>query len=717
MQTHSPNPSVERVPKKVSLRVLLIIPFVLEIVAAVGLTGWLSLRNGQKAVNNLAIRLSGEVTARVEEHIRTFTEVPHLFLQMNVAAIQSRNLNLNDFPNIKRFFWHQIQLTNLVPALYYGNEAGDFIMLKKGDPDLFYIRDQSTAPLRKIYQLDKQGNPTELVKSVEYDPRTRPWYKAAVQARQATWSPIYLFAASPDLGITPVVPVYNNQESLQGVLAIDFTLAQISTFLQNLKISRSGQAFIIEHSGEIVASSAKELPFVTTKIGRERLKAINSSNPLIRSTAQHLQEQFGLLNQFDRTQQLTFDIKGQRQFVRVTPLKDGRGLDWLMVVVIPEADFMETINANTRLTIVLCLAALIVAITLGILTARLVTQPILRFSEASRAIAKHAASSDFATGEPNPTIKAGGIEELGVLAQSFNHMASQLRESFTALEKANEELEQRVLERTAELKDANREITNLNERLKADNLRMSAELDVTRRLQQMLLPKENELQSITGLEIASFMEPAYEVGGDYYDVLQQNGQVKISIGDVTGHGLESGVLTIMVQTAVRTLLETNETDPKTFLAVLNRTIYDNVQRMNSDKNLSLLLLDYHQGYLRLTGQHEEMIVVRSDGTLERIDTLDLGFPIGLEADITDFVAEIRVQLHPGDVVVLYTDGITEAENLAGVLYGLERLCEVVKLNCQHSANHIKQAVIDDVRGHIGEQTVYDDITLLVLKQK
>jgi sigma-B regulation protein RsbU (phosphoserine phosphatase) len=66
---------------------------------------------------------------------------------------------------------------------------------------------------------------------------------------------------------------------------------------------------------------------------------------------------------------------------------------------------------------------------------------------------------------------------------------------------------------------------------------------------------------------------------------------------------------------------------------------------------------------------------------------------------------------------LYTDGITEAENLAGVQYGIERLCEVVRVNWQYSAQEIKQAVIADLRSHIGEQKVYDDITLVVLKQK
>ncbi len=268
-----------------------------------------------------------------------------------------------------------------------------------------------------------------------------------------------------------------------------------------------------------------------------------------------------------------------------------------------------------------------------------------------------------------------------------------------------------------QLAQANQEITSLNERLKAENLRLSAELDVTRKLQQMILPREKELSQIDGLEISGFMEPADEVGGDYYDVLQQDGRVKIGIGDVTGHGLESGVLTIMVQTAVRTLMENNETDPKKFLDVLNRTIYKNVQRMSSEKNLTLSLVDYQDGKLSLSGQHEEIIVVRSDGKMERIDTIDLGFPIGLEEAIVDFVAQTQTHLNSGDVVVLYTDGITEAESFSGLHYGLERLCEVVRQNRQRSANEIRQVVIDDLRQHIGEQKVYDDITLLVLKQK
>jgi sigma-B regulation protein RsbU (phosphoserine phosphatase) len=294
--------------------------------------------------------------------------------------------------------------------------------------------------------------------------------------------------------------------------------------------------------------------------------------------------------------------------------------------------------------------------------------------------------------DPSMRVHMAGTDELLMLANAINGMLEAL-EQFQ------------------------KEVTTLNQRLKADNLRMSAELEVTRQLQKMILPKEEELSRVKGLEIAGFMEPAQEVGGDYYDVLYHNGAVKIGIGDVTGHGLESGVLMIMVQTAVRTLLTNNETDPVQFLNVLNRTIYGNVQRMNSDKNLTLSLLDYQDGILRLSGQHEEIIVVRSGGKVERIDTIDLGFPIGLEADIAKFVAQTQVSLAPGDVVVLYTDGITEAENSEGMQYGLERLCEVVSHNWQRSSLEIRQAVIEDVRQYIGEQKVYDDITLVILKHK
>ena len=247
--------------------------------------------------------------------------------------------------------------------------------------------------------------------------------------------------------------------------------------------------------------------------------------------------------------------------------------------------------------------------------------------------------------------------------------------------------------------------------------RMGAELDVARQLQQMVLPKPEELEAIEGVDIAGYMTPADEVGGDYYDVLHADGLVTMGIGDVTGHGLESGILMLMTQTAVRTLKEIKESDPVRFLDTLNRTIYRNVQRMNSDKNLTLAILNYSEGRVSISGQHEETLVVRAGGHIEHIDTMDLGLPIGLDDDIADFIDHTMVELHPGDGVVLYTDGIPEAFNLEKKQYGLDRLCKVISQNWQHTAQAIKQAVIDDLRAFIGKQKVFDDITLVILKQQ
>lgn len=446
---------------KMSLSLVLLIPLVVQISVAVGVTGWLSFRNGQKAVNDLATRLSWEVAARTKENFRSFGDVSHLFLQMNTAAIASGNLDPEDFPNLERYLWNQTKLSDRTTTIYYGDEQGKFLLLKREAENLVYIRDESTAPNRQIYRLDSQGNRTELIKTVAYDPRTRPWYKAAKQSGKASWSPIYVFAAPPVLGITPVMPIYNQTGSLQGVLAIDLTLSQISDFLKSIKISPSGQVFAIERSGEIVASSTDELPFVTGQDGQKRLLATQSKNLLIRSASTYLQKRFGSFEQIESQGQFTFDIDGKRQFITVAPLQDGRGLDWLIVVAIPEADFMGQINANTRTTILLCFFAFILAIGLGIFTTRWVVKPITRLLEASKALRKMSESSDFTSAELNGEVEVQGVKELGLLAQSFNEMARQLRSSFVALEQTNSSLEQRVAERTAELEAAEAELRAL----------------------------------------------------------------------------------------------------------------------------------------------------------------------------------------------------------------------------------------------------------------
>lgn len=303
-------------------------------------------------------------------------------------------------------------------------------------------------------------------------------------------------------------------------------------------------------------------------------------------------------------------------------------------------------------------------------------------------------------------LAVSGNDEMSALTVHINQMLESIEEADTNQKQTLKKLAQ-----------ANQEIQFLNKQLESENQRLGSELAVTRQLQEKILPKPKELKSIPNLDIASYMQPASEVGGDYYDILVHEGQVKIGIGDITGHGLESGMLMLMVQTAIRTLLANNISEPGQFLGILNRVIYDNVQRMNTDKNLTITLIDYEDGKLQLSGQHEEVLVVRSDGEIERIDTMDLGFPVGLEPDISSFIDQQNIQLFAGDGIVLYTDGLTEAENQAHQHYGIDRLSKIVRMYWHRCAEEIKNAVIDDLHRFIGKRPLDDDVTLLVIKQQ
>ncbi|MEM7735138.1 MAG: PAS domain-containing protein [Deinococcota bacterium] len=248
----------------------------------------------------------------------------------------------------------------------------------------------------------------------------------------------------------------------------------------------------------------------------------------------------------------------------------------------------------------------------------------------------------------------------------------------------------------------------------------SAELNITKRIQELLLPSDNELEVVSDLAIAGVMRPADHVGGDYYDVLVHDQGVMLGIGDVTDHGLESGLLMLMTQTAVRTLLEADIHDTATFFDILNRVLYDNLARMRADKSLTLLRLDYDAtstNNMRLSGQHEQVLVVRTNGEIEPVDTLDLGIPLGLERSVAHFIAETQLHLAPGDGVVLYTDGITEAENDQLEQYGLDRLCATVSRHWRATPHDICQFVLHHLDNFIDGHTVHDDITLVVAKRR
>lgn len=438
--------SILKMSGKVPIRIILVVPFVLQTFAAVGLTGWLSLRNGRIAVNDVAAQLRAEVTSRIQQHIHSYIETPHQVNQLNVDAIRFGILNVQDQVTLGKYFSKQIKTFDKISYIQFGSEQKSFIGVERLDDGKLQARISNKSTEYKFYSYwpSDSGEPTKVLKiTPNFDPRIRPWYTAAVLAKKPVWSKIYTYFDVPKLAITAAQPVYDGRNKLIGVVACDLLLSQINQFLDSLKIGKSGETFIVEMSGELVANSTPEEPFMISNGVAKRIRATSSQNALIRSTARYLTERFGDLGKIDSTYQLDFTIDGERQFLQVTPLSDGRGLDWLIVVAVPEADFMERINKNTRYTVLLCLGALVVATALGCLTSRWIVGPIERLSKAAEALSRGEWDSTALDARLMASVERS--DEVGVLARSFNRMAGQLEESFTTLE---ERVESAIVDKT-----------------------------------------------------------------------------------------------------------------------------------------------------------------------------------------------------------------------------------------------------------------------------
>ncbi|MBW4671374.1 MAG: response regulator [Cyanomargarita calcarea GSE-NOS-MK-12-04C] len=441
-----PTSSVNKL-NKISLRFILVVPFLLQIIVAVGMTGYLSLSNGHRAVNNFATKQCIEVSDRIDQHLTNYLDTARHLAQVNGDALDLGLLNPQDLEGIGRYFWKQMQLYN-VNYISFGSSNGEFAssghFFKDNRITVSEVSQRRNNNRNEyVYITDSQGNRTKLA---TINKNYESWYSQPVQASKTIWSPIYLSETKLEiLSVSANRPVYDKNKNLIGVIGVKQSIDQVDSFLKKLKVSPSGQAFILEHNGLIVATSSKEPPYTIINKKPQRLLAINSQDTLIHGTAKYLTQHFGNFNTIKKSQQLDFLLNGKRQFIEVTPWKNEWGLNWLVVVAVPEADFMEQINTNTRTTVLLCLVALVPATILGVYTSHGITRPILRLSRGLEAIA---------SGELDQKVEESGVHELRSLTQSFNRMAQKLRESFTALETTNQELETRVEECSIELKEA-----------------------------------------------------------------------------------------------------------------------------------------------------------------------------------------------------------------------------------------------------------------------
>ena len=251
----------------------------------------------------------------------------------------------------------------------------------------------------------------------------------------------------------------------------------------------------------------------------------------------------------------------------------------------------------------------------------------------------------------------------------------------------------------------------LNELKKARDA-LWGEMEIASRIQTALLPDKEKMR---GLEISAIMLPAKEVGGDYYDVIEsENGYKWITIGDVSGHGVDSGLIMMMAQTSILTAINNNpECQPSDVLKLVNKVIRENISRLVSDHFMTMMAIRFKDSKMMIAGKHQDIVIYRS--ALNKTEIIsNKGTWLGVVDDMSNHVEDVEIPLEDGDLVLLFSDGITESENSNGEMYGQKRLEVALDQYADLPVKKIVGKIIQKVKAFQEKQQ--DDMTLLVLKK-
>jgi diguanylate cyclase (GGDEF)-like protein len=419
-----PNSKTLRLP---SLRLVLIVPYVLQITSVVGLVGWLSYQSGQETIENLAAEVSKQATNRINERLETLLQRPQAMVFANTFYYKQQQISL-DFPlKLQEHFRQQILRHNpMVPVVYAGDSQGRYLLVNHAQVE---VSSPTEVGQRIIYTLNEDGKRGQIIGRSSYDPRQRPWYRAAIRNMEPIWTEPYLFATG-GMGITVTNAIRDKVGQVQAVVAADVSLSVIEQYLRTIRFSTSSRIFIIDSSGVIIADSLSKISSSGSAAKSEqepkKLTSTESKDPVIRESRRYLQDSGDRLNPTATLSNIELQIQDKKYFLTVLPFKSGKNLSWQVAIAFSEQDFAKQIERNNRTTLMLSALSLILAIIVGMMTSRFLTQKILRLAKAVDKI-------DLGEIKPLP-FSHGGTQEMDVLVDSFDRMVVRLRDMLKELE-------------------------------------------------------------------------------------------------------------------------------------------------------------------------------------------------------------------------------------------------------------------------------------------
>jgi serine phosphatase RsbU (regulator of sigma subunit) len=323
---------------------------------------------------------------------------------------------------------------------------------------------------------------------------------------------------------------------------------------------------------------------------------------------------------------------------------DEQGLDWTVAVMRPVRSIDEQAKRARTATLIAVFAALVLGVGLAYVLSSWLAYPISQLARYTLRVA---------SGEvvPRPTADRWDAREVTELVDGLGSMVGQLQKQADILREREKE---QVL-----------------------MARIRRELEIAERIQLGILPKSFD---IPGFEIAAVMRPAEAVGGDYYELLPTPTGFWISVGDVSGHGLNAGLVMLMLQSALGSVARyAPDAGPAAIIKATNRQLVENIRhRLGGDDHATLVLMHvFSDGRYVFAGGHEPLLILRAASA--RCEVLETQGPwVGIKAELGQGWPERTDALAIGDLLVFHSDGIVEAGAQAHNPYGLERLGAVVE---------------------------------------
>ncbi len=589
------------------------------------------------------------------------TTIPH-FRTASGVELENIKDELYKMANVQDMLKQYLVIGSGVTASYVGVDSGYFIT----------VDTQAAGPNRK-----------------DYDATTRSWYVGAKENDGVFWTPIIADASGRGAGISCGMPFYeikNGKKIFRGAAGTGALLTDVSSIITSVKTTGSGYAFLLNENGQMVMTS-KQTELTTDEkgniIGEDYL---NSDNAELNALGQDMvASNSGLM-------ELTID--GESVYVAYYPMSS---VNWSIGVVIPVSDVIApaldmehtilsqkddtivTLNNSVQTTYIILAVIILVTIAFAVYFSfrfsKSLTQPILALEYGVHRIA---------TGDLDYTIKVKTQDELELLGNAVNKMAFDLKEYIRNLSKVTAEKE-----------------------------RIGAELNVATQIQSSMLPSIfPAFPERKEFDIFASMLPAKEVGGDFYDFfLVDDDHLAIVMADVSGKGVPAALFMVIAKTLIKNNAQYGKA-PK--------EVFETVNNLLCEGNEAGMFVTGFMGYYEIsTGKftyvnagHNPPVLCRNGEDCQWLPT-KAGFVLaGMEGMR---YKQDEIQLNPGDMLYLYTDGVTEAVNRADELFTDPRLLRVFNENKNKDLKGLLRGIKASIDIFADGADQADDITMLALR--